>query len=141
MKANHQSGKTVLAILVLPALTVAALWIPFGFSLGGLIEEWDVLFLFAQHGIFYIADGASVLQAHKARPLTVLPQAVAYTLDPNSFFYWHIIQAGSLVVKAACAGIIGIYLTGNRALAALLALLTLLYPADTMQLSFRSSSH
>src|SRR5262249_40413279 len=83
-------------------------------------------------------DGASPLQAHKARPLTVLPQAIAYTLDANSFFYGTIIQAGSLVVKAACAGIIGIYLTGNRALAAFLALLTLLYPADTMQLSFRS---
>src|SRR6516164_4608333 len=138
VKANNQSVKTFIAIVVLPALTVAAIWIPFGFSLGGLIEEWDTLFLFAQHGVFYVADGASPLQAHKARPLTVLPQAIAYTLDANSFFYWHIIQAGSLVVKAACAGIIGIYLTGNRALAAFLALLTLLYPADTMQLSFRS---
>jgi hypothetical protein len=138
VKANNQSGKTFLAIVVLPSLTVAALWIPFGFSLGGLIEEWDALFLFAQHGVFYIADSASPLQAHKARPLTVLSQAIAYTLDPNSFFYWHIIQAASLVVKAACAGMIGIYLTGNRALAASLALLTLLYPADTMQLNFRS---
>jgi hypothetical protein len=47
-------------------------------------------------------------------------------------------QAASLVVKGACAGIIGIYLTKSRALAGLLALLTLLYPADTMQLNFRS---
>ena len=138
VQGDRKWGRTILTILGLPALTVAALWIPFGFSLGGLVEEWDVLFLFTQHGVFYIADGASPLQMHKARPLTVLPQAVAYTLDPNSFFYWHIILATTLVVKGACAGIIGMYLTGSCALAALLALLTLLYPADTMQLSLRS---
>jgi hypothetical protein len=138
VKADHQSGRTILAILVLPILTVAALWIPYGFSLGGVVEEWDALFLFTRHGVFYIADGASPLQMHRARPLTVLPQAVAYTLDPNSFFYWHIIQAASLIMKGACAGLIGVYLIGNRALAALLGLATLLYPADTMQLNFRS---
>ena len=137
-RAHMQFGQALIAVLLLPAITVVALWFPFGFSLGGFIEEWNVLFLFAQHGVFYIADAASPLALQQARPLTVLPQAVAYTLDPNSFLYWHIVQAGSLIVKGASAGMLGIYLTRNLALAALLALLTLLYPADTMQLSFRS---
>jgi len=135
---KNQWVKTIIALLGLPIVTVVALWFPFGFSLGGLIEEWDILFLFARNGVFYISDGASPLQIHQARPLTVLPQAVAYTLDPDSFFYWHLIQATSLVLKGTCAGIIGIYLTNNRALAAFVGLLTILYPADTMQLSFRS---
>src|SRR5262249_30233724 len=135
---RQQKANTFIAVLVLPALAVIALWIPFGFSLGGLVEEWDILFLFARDGVFYIADGASPLQIHKARPLTILPQAIAYTLDPNSFLYWHIMQATSLILKGVCAGLIGLYLTNNRALAASLGLLTVLYPADTMQLSFRS---
>jgi hypothetical protein len=139
MQADHQSARTVVAVLLLPALTVAALWIPFGFSLGGLVEEWGFLELFARKGVFYLISEAT-LPAQQARPLHVLPQAVAFTLDPDSFFYWHIIQAAGLLMKGACAAVIGIYLTGNRALAAFLGLLTLLYPADTMQLNFRSLS-
>jgi hypothetical protein len=135
---QYVAARTIIAILVLPALVISALWFPFGFSLGGLIEEWDILFLFARHGLFFIADHSSPLALHQARPLTILPQAVAYLLDPNSFFYWHIIQAASLLLKGFSAGAIGFYLTGSRAHAAVLGLLTILYPADTMQLSFRS---
>ena len=135
---RYLTARTIIAILVLPALGIVALWFPFGFSLGGLIEEWDILFLFAQHGVFFVADATSPLPLHQARPLTILPQAIAYTLDPNSFLYWHVIQAASLLIKGVTTGIIGIYLTGNRAQAALLSLLAMFYPADTMQLSFRS---
>ena len=135
---QYIAAKTLIAIFVLPALVISALWFPFGFSLGGLIEEWDILFLFARHGLFFIADQSSPLALHQARPLTILPQAVAYLLDPNSFFYWHVLQATSLLLKGLSAGLIGFYLTGNRAHAAFLGLLTILYPADTMQLSFRS---
>ena len=122
MQTDHRSGRTILAILVLPVLTVAFLWIPFGFSLGGLVEEWGFLELFARKGVFYIITDAT-LQAQKARPLHVLPQALAYTLDPDSFLFWHIIQAAALTVKAVSAAVIGLYLTKNRALAAFLGLL------------------
>ena len=132
-------GATVFAILVLPVLTVIAIWLPFGFSLGGLVEEWGFLELFARKGAFYVITNATI-PSQTARPLHVLPQALAYTLDPDSFLFWHIIQATTLITKAACGAVIGFYLTGNRALAAFLGLLTLLYPADTMQLSFRSLS-
>ena len=135
---QYIAARTLIAIFVLPALVVVALWFPFGFSLGGLVEEWDILYLFAHNGLFFIADQSSPLALHHARPLTILPQAVAYLLDPNSFFYWHILQATSLLLKGLSAGLIGFYLTGNRAHAGFLSLLTMLYPADTMQLSFRS---
>ena len=135
----NKNTRTFLAVVGLPALAVAFLWIPFGFSLGGLVEEWGFLELFARNGVFYIVNDAT-LASQKARPLNVLPQAVAYTLDPDTFFYWHVILAAILTVKGACAAVIGIYLTGSRALAAFLGLLTLLYPADTMQLNFRSIS-
>jgi hypothetical protein len=103
MQTDHRSGRTILAILVLPVLTVAFLWIPFGFSLGGLVEEWGFLELFARKGVFYIITDAT-LQAQKARPLHVLPQALAYTLDPDSFLFWHLILAAALTVKAVSAG-------------------------------------
>ena len=135
---EYLSTRTMIAVLGLPALAIIALWWPFGFSLGGLVEEWDILFLFARHGVFFIADQSSPIQLQDARPLTIVPQAIAYTLDPDSFLYWHVIQAISLLIKGFSAGIMGFYLTGTRAHAALLALLTMFYPADTMQLSFRS---
>lgn len=130
-------AKTV-PIALLSAFVIAALWWPFGFSLGGLIEEWDILYLFTQHGLFFIADASSPLAAHRTRPLTILPHAIAYAFDNNSFLFWHIIQIISLFVKSICGGIVGLYLTRDRTLAAALGLLTLLYPADTMQLSLRS---
>jgi len=126
------------AILVLPAFVVAALWYPFGFALGGLLEEWDVLTLFSQNGVFYLATPSSPLAVHLQRPFTVLFQALAFTLDPNSFFYWHVILAASLVVKGASAAAIALYMTQDRMIAALLSLLVMLCPADTMQLSLRT---
>jgi hypothetical protein len=133
------AGRIFIAVLALPLVAVTFLWLPFGFSLGGVVEEWGFLELFARNGVFYIVD-EETLPAQIARPLNVLPQALAYTLDSDTFFYWHIFQAASLTVKGACAAIIGMYLTANRMLAAILGLVTLLYPADTMQLNFRSLS-
>ncbi|MGY3620446.1 hypothetical protein [Bradyrhizobium sp. USDA 10063] len=37
---------------------VAAIWLPFGFALGGLIEEWTELGLFAIHGPIFLVDEA-----------------------------------------------------------------------------------
>jgi hypothetical protein len=127
-----------LVLFVIPALTVTALWLPFGFSLGGLIEEWDVLALFARHGLFFIADGSSPLAAHSARPLTILPHAIAFWLDGDSFLYWHLTLMLALCAKSVCGAFIGLKLTGRLGFAMLLALLLLLYPADTMQLNFRA---
>lgn len=100
MQIDRRSMRTVLAVVVLPLLTVAVLWIPFGFSLGGLVEEWGFLELFARKGVFYIINDAT-LPGQRTRPLHVLPQALAYTLDSDLFFYWHIIQAITLTVKGA----------------------------------------
>ena len=83
-----------------------------------LLKHGYFLELFARKGVFYIISN-STLPAQLARPLHVLPQAVAYTLDPDPFFYWHILQATTLAMKAGCAAVIGIYLVGNRAVSRL----------------------
>jgi hypothetical protein len=44
--------RRTLLILLSPALlTTIALWLCFGFSLGGLVEEWGLVSLFSQQGI------------------------------------------------------------------------------------------
>jgi len=127
------------SFLVLPcAIMVALLWLPFGFSITGLIEEWDVLALFTLREPFIWVSPDGPLAPHRLRPLTVAPHAIGYLLDPNSFAYWHALLMGSLLLKGIGAGLMGWWLTHSRRWAAVLGLLVVFYPADTMQLSFRS---
>ena len=124
---------------ILPvAILVLALWIPYGFSLIGLIEEWGLLGAFTTHGLFFVTDTTSPLAAHALRPLTILPQAIAYYLDPYSFKYWNVLLALSLCVKGSSLSYITSYITGSLKWGMIAGLLIIIYPADTMQLSFRA---
>ncbi len=120
------------------ALMLCLLWLPFGFSIHGILEEWDVLSLFTSHGPFVWVSPDGPLGPHRLRPLTVAPHAMGYLLDPNSFFYWNWLLVASLMVKGVGASLIGWWLTHSRRWAVVLGLLVVFYPADTMQLSFRS---
>lgn len=125
--------------LIIPcALMLALLWLPFGFSITGIIEEWDVLALFTLHEPFVWVSPDGPLAMHRLRPLTVAPHAIGFLLDPNSFFYWNVLLIVSLLLKGLSGSLIGWWLTGSRRWAVVLALLVVFYPADTMQLSFRS---
>lgn len=132
------SVQAILAHTLPSALLVFALWLPFGFALTGLIEEWGVLGLFTTQGLFFIADPSSPLAAHALRPLTIFPQAVAYYLDPYSFDYWNWLLALSLFVKGGAASYIASKMTGTLRWGVIASVLILIYPADTMQLSFRA---
>ncbi|PPU97820.1 hypothetical protein XpopCFBP1817_04630 [Xanthomonas populi] len=134
---NDASQRTMLFIACSIAI-VMLLWLPFGFNMMGHIEEWDLLSLFTRHGVFYFVGEGGPLPTHRMRPLMLLPNAIAYQLSPNSFFAMHLLQMLALVLKGVCGGIIGWWLLRSRLYAVLLALLVVIYPADTMQLSFRS---
>lgn len=118
-------------------LVVLAIWLPFGFHLGGLIEEWDILGLFSIQHRFFIASPHSPLPVHALRPFTILPHAVANGLDSDSFFYWHVILMLSLVGKGAASGYLVWKALGRWTPALAMAALVIVYPADTMQLAFR----
>ncbi len=120
------------------AVALLLLWLPFGFSITGLIEEWDVLALFTLHDPILWVTGDGPLAAHRLRPLTVAPHALAFMLDSDSFYYWHVLLAASLLTKGIASALLGWWLTKSKRWATVLALLVLFYPADTMQLSFRS---
>jgi hypothetical protein len=127
-----------LILTVFFSLLVTLIWMPFGFHMGGVLEEWGTLGSFIHNGVFFIADSTSPLAAHYLRPLTIFPHAVAFKLDPNSFFYWHIITILSIFVKGWSLAKISYLRTKNILFALLCGTLFVLYPADTMQLSFRS---
>ena len=134
---NFMTRKNWLALLSPALFTVLALWLPFGFGLSGLIEEWDVLGLFTTHGLFFVADATSPMAAHSLRPLTILPHAVAYFIDPNSFDYWHVLLMLALAIKGGASSYLAWRLTRSLGWAMVMGVLVLVYPADTMQLSFR----
>ena len=127
-----------LALIAPSILVVLALWLPFGFELTGLIEEWGVLGQFTRHGLFFVADAGSPLAAHSLRPLTILPHALAYFFDPDSFDYWHVLLMLALVVKGGASSYLALKSTRSLGWGMLMGALVVVYPADTMQLSFRS---
>ena len=119
-------------------LLVIAIWLPFGFSLSGLIEEWGALGTFSEHGPVYFVTQHTPFAVHRLRPFTLLPQSIAYRLDGNSFIYWHLLQMLAIVLKGAGIASIILWLSNDRRLALFAGLLMIVYPADTMQLAFRS---
>lgn len=127
-----------LGLMLPPAILILLLWLPFGFSLQGLIEEWDVLRMFTQSGVMLFVKPDSGLEGQWLRPLTVLPHAIAYLLDQDSFNAWHWLLIAALVVKGASASYLGLTIARSLRWGTFFGLLVLLYPADTMQLSFRS---
>lgn len=135
--ASHSTLKRWCAHIIPAALIILILWLPFGFALTGLVEEWGVIGLFVKHGIFFVADPSSPLPLHSLRPLTILPHAIAYWLDNNSFFYWHVLLILALLIKGSSISYIVEKLSGSARLGIIACALVIIYPADTMQLSFR----
>ncbi|MBS0515145.1 MAG: hypothetical protein JSS16_06710 [Proteobacteria bacterium] len=116
---------------------VLAIWLPFGFGMTGLIEEWQELGNFTVDGPVFFANIVRP-EADALRPMSHLPFAAAYVLGPNSLVSWHLLLMLALVVKGCASGQLAYRATGSFAVALVAAALIVLYPADTMQLSFRA---
>src|SRR4051812_8403257 len=138
MPLRRLMRSTQAAYMLSAAAVVALLWLPFGFQLGGNIEEWDILSLFSRHGLFFWAGADSPVPFLLLRPLTLAPHAIAFALDPDSFVFWHVLLMLSLLIKGWSAATIVSWMTRSRRWAVFFGMLVVLYPADTMQLSFRA---
>ncbi|MDM8190704.1 hypothetical protein EVS84_00705 [Pseudomonas koreensis] len=136
--SRHTFTSRCLADILPAVVVVLILWLPFGFALTGLLEEWGILGLFVNNGVFFFTGTTSPLAAHALRPLTIFPQAVAYWLDGNSFDYWHVLLMIALVIKGSAVSYLLRNLTGSMKLGMIASVLVIIYPADTMQLSFRA---
>jgi hypothetical protein len=118
---------------------LSVMWFPFGFAMGGLVEEWDMLYLFGKHGPHWSAfPGQPTSELFSARPLAPLPFFLAWRIDEASFAGFHVVLVFTCMLKALAGASIGRLLFRSRALAVLLGLLFLVYPADTQQVALRN---
>jgi len=129
-----------LAWAITPAvLTVFVLWYQFGFSLGGMLEEWDVLYLIQNHPDFWNSFPGHTLSAEfAARPLQSLPHFLAHQISANSFLGFHMVLMAAVLMRVIGAASLGYFLFGNRAYAAAFGMLSFVFPADTQQFEFRT---
>lgn len=94
--------------------------------------------VFIRQGLRFAALPGNIFSNFVLRPLTVAPFAVAHWLSPQSFVGWDILLGLSLVLKAVAMASIVFRLGRNVFIAALAAALSILFPADTMQMSLRA---
>ncbi|WP_305820954.1 glucosyltransferase domain-containing protein [Massilia brevitalea] len=135
---SSQRALPLLPLLLPTLLTLLLLWLPFGFGMTGHIEEWGLLGLFTMQGALPVAWVDGPLGAHAVRPLMPLTFWIAHALSPDSFVAWHLLQIAALAIKGIAAAALAWRATRSAAWAAWFGPLVILYPADTMQLSFRS---
>jgi hypothetical protein len=120
------------------AVTVAVIWAPFGFTMSGLIEEWELLALATGGTNLWWISPSSALAMHATRPLETFPMALANFLSPNSFIAWHILTIVELIVKGAAAAYLMRQAIRSNLLAALGGVIVIVFPADTMTIALRS---
>lgn len=122
-------------------LCILAIWLPFGFSMGGIIEEWDIFFYLDKFGLTWNAFlGHSVFSnMFLARPLFILPFYLARLIDAHSFIGLHIVLIISCIIKIIAGVSIGRFLLRNNLYAIAFGILVLVFPADTQQIATRIS--
>jgi hypothetical protein len=125
---------------VAPAVfTVFVIWYPFGFTLGGMLEEWDVLYLMKIHpGFWNTFPGSPLSQLFAARPLQMLPHFIANIISADSFEGFHLLMMAAVLMRVIGAASIGYYLFRSRTYAAAFGMLAFVFPADTQQFEFRT---
>lgn len=120
-------------------LCVIALWYQFGFTLGGMIEEWDFLWMMNAIPHFWNSfPGNPMSDQFAARPLQVLPFAMARAIDGHSFIGFHFVLMIACFLRIVAGASIGFFLFRSRTYAIALGLLFLVFPADTQQMTFRT---
>jgi len=129
----------VLAVALCAVTLVGAIWAPYGFSMGGLLEEWDMRYLLNTGRIGWSAfPGQPMSDLFAARPLTPVPFALANFLDPTSFSGFHVLLIVACLAKVIAGASIGWWLFRDRNIALVIGALTLVVPADTQQIALRN---
>lgn len=133
-----KSGVSGLALSSLTILLLTVMiWLPYGTSMMGLLEEWGMSAVAVTQGAVWWVSSDGPLGSHQMRPLTMAPFALAYELGDGNFFAWHLLLSVALLFK--CAGMYGIakWVTHSTKIAIFAAILFLVFPADTSQMTTR----
>jgi hypothetical protein len=134
----HRIPLTPVAFAALAGL-VLTLWLPFGWKVTGLYEEW----LFMSGGD--TGDPVRLLYhpypSEAYRPLTLAPYILGYILTPGSFLGFNIIFAlWALGKGAAMYALVRRLVPDNPALAFVSSALLVVYPADHALLTLRTTN-
>ena len=128
-----------LTVVLWALALVAAIWAPYSFSMGGLLEEWDMRFLLNTGGIGWTAfPGQPMSDLFAARPLTPVTFALANFLAPDSFAGFHVLLLVACITKVVAGAWLGWWLFRDRTIALAIGALTLVVPADTQQIALRN---
>ena len=128
----------VAALIATPIVIVVAMWVPFGFSMTGLYEEWAIFGVFSQGGVSFFSGLNGDFASQASRPLLMFPFALSYVLDGNSFYPMNFVLAGVLITQGIAFGFLTRKLTNSSLWSAVGGALVLLQPADTAVYAFRA---
>jgi hypothetical protein len=117
------------AALIAYALLAIVLWLPFGFRMNGLVEEWDISWLLDRGEQLWWITGSSSVSYLRLRPLTMLPFAVAHAL--GGFVWLNAIALAVLALRGTATFLLIDRLAPRRRSAAWIGgALSMLYPAN-----------
>ncbi|MCA0457744.1 MAG: hypothetical protein LCI00_27510 [Chloroflexi bacterium] len=123
------AGMLVIALL---------LWLPFGFKTTGLIEEVGINEVLDNGIQLFFITPDSLLALVRTRPLQIFPFALAYTIDPNSYFGYNLLMFLFLFGKMVVTyWLVLKFLPGKKTLAFVTGVLFAIYPADSGLFAFR----
>ncbi len=135
-------SRAPLALVAFAALAglVLTLWLPFGWKVTGLYEEWFVMSGGDTGGnpVWMLYDPP---YNQSYRPLTLAPYILGYVLTPSSFLGSNIVLALWLLGKGvAMYSLVRRLVPDNTALAFVSGALLVVYPADTALLTLRTTN-
>src|SRR5713101_7695246 len=129
---------TMVALAAFAAL-VLTLWLPFGWKVTGLYEEWFYMSYTDAGNPFRMLYDPPYNESY--RPLTLAPYILGYVLTPSSFLGSNIVLALWLLGKGvAMYSLVRRLVPDNTALAFVSGALLVVYPADTALLTLRTTN-
>jgi len=134
-------SRSPLALVAFAALAglVLTLWLPFGWKVTGLYEEWFVMSGGDTGNPVQMLYDPPSNQSY--RPLTVAPYILGYILTPDSFLGFNIIFAIWMLGKGfAMYALVRRLVPENPSLAFVSGALLVVYPADHALLTLRTTN-
>jgi len=129
---------TLVAFSALAAL-VLTLWLPFGWKVTGLYEEWFYMSYTDAGGPLRMLYDPPSNESY--RPMNFAPYVLGYLLTPSSFLGLNIIAALCLLGKGtAMYSLVRRLVPDNPALALVSSALLVIYPADRGLLTLRTTN-
>lgn len=121
-------------------LLALVLWLPFGFRVTGVYEEWTLNDIAeTETPAFFITPSWATLSLNSSRPLQMFFFAASYALDNNSHTYYNVFVMLFFFAKAVVVfWLVLQFLPRHKLLAFMAGFLYMVYPADIGTFTMRT---